>query len=361
MIRLLRSPALSITAPPSASRRRTQGATTLELTVALTAIALAGLISFPTFGASARGAIAGDVHGAGRAVSSRTVPSRTVPSQTEGGGFGAVAPVVAPAAQAGILSSAKAALAAADSSGGAAGVRAAAEAADDFVVPSLDDLHYTVGLDVDQVLAQHDRAFRDIVAHEHGRLASELSLEHYGWDFAEWGIAGANRGEFFRLRSKAVAHYDYLARLEPMPGGPTATRLLREAGARLHIITHRLFGDELDPLVMRQTHRWLRDSRIPFDDISFEGQKARVPAHRYVDDAPHNVESFEAVDRNAVLFEASYNREYQPKGPGTARARNWVEAADVITGDMVEHGLLLPRARAQLIREVAVRVRAGRP
>lgn len=322
-----------------ASRR---GSSALEATVAVVLVALAGSGAFSLLGGSFGDAVAGGA---------------------DGGAAARPAHPAAPAAQAGLASGL--AHAAAERL-----ARVGAHVADhlphgahaaDETAAALDGLPFTVGVDVDQVLALHDHAFRDLVAHVLRRPKRELPIDHYSWDFSEWGLAGANRSEFERIRALGVTHHDYLARLRPMPGGATALGLLRDAGARVHIITHRLFGDHFDHLVRAQTHDWFSVNHIPFDALSFEGVKTRIPAHRYVDDSPRNIAAFEAAGRKAVMFEAPYNREVPLGSPHTVRAKNWAEAADTVAGDMVEHGLILPRERSELVREVKARVERGLP
>ena len=89
---------------------------------------------------------------------------------------------------------------------------------------------------------------------------------------------------------------------------------------------------------MSDTVNWLDESRIPYRDICFLGDKPEVGAHLYIDDAPHNVDALRAAGNDVIVFEQPYNTDLD--GP---RASGWVEVEDLVLDAMAAHSSVQPQ------------------
>ena len=171
---------------------------------------------------------------------------------------------------------------------------------------------FTLGVDLDGVVADHTRRFRDILAEIRGVDPEALPLER-SWDFAEWGLAP---GEYAHLHRVAVMEYDMFRTMEPIDGAADALWRLSDAGVWIRIITHRLYVNWGHEKAVGDTAAWLDANRIPYRDLCFLGAKPEADADAYIDDAPHNVEQLRALGNTMIVFDQPYNRSL----PGLVRA-----------------------------------------
>ena len=181
---------------------------------------------------------------------------------------------------------------------------------------------FTLGVDLDGVVADHTRRFRDILAEIRGIEPETLPLDR-SWDFAEWGLAP---GEYSELHRLAVMEYDMFRTMEVIDGAADALWRLSDAGVWIRIITHRLYVNWGHEKAVGDTAAWLDAHRIPYRDLCFLGAKPEADADAYIDDAPHNVEQLRTLGNIAIVFDQPYNRSLA--GP---RAASWVEVEAIVS------------------------------
>lgn len=184
---------------------------------------------------------------------------------------------------------------------------------------------FVLGVDLDGVVADHTRRFRDILAELRGVDPAIYPLER-SWDFAEWGLAP---GEYSELHRIAVMEYDMLRTMEVIDGAADALWRLSDAGVWIRIITHRLYVNWGHDKAIADTAAWLDIHRIPYRDICFLGAKPEVEADAYIDDAPHNIEQLREHGNTVIIFDQPYNRRL-----AGLRAREWTEVEGIV-GDLV--------------------------
>ncbi len=181
---------------------------------------------------------------------------------------------------------------------------------------------FVLGVDLDGVVAEHTRRFRDILADIRGVDPEVYPLER-SWDFAEWGL---EPGEYADLHRIAVMEYDMFRTLDVIPGAADALWRLSDAGVWIRIITHRLYVNWGHDKAIADTAAWLDIHRIPYRDICFLGAKPEVEADAYIDDAPHNVEQLRAHGNTVIIFEQPYNRTMEG-----LRAHDWSDVEAIVS------------------------------
>jgi 5'-nucleotidase len=181
---------------------------------------------------------------------------------------------------------------------------------------------FVLGVDLDGVVADHTRRFRDILADIRGVDPEVYPLER-SWDFGEWGMAP---GEYAEMHRIAVMEYDMLRTMDVIPGAADALWRLSDAGVWIRIITHRLYVNWGHDKAIADTAAWLDMYRIPYRDLCFLGAKPEVEADTYIDDAPHNIEQLRQHGNTVIIFDQPYNRSL----PGR-RAHDWVEVESMVT------------------------------
>jgi len=177
-------------------------------------------------------------------------------------------------------------------------------------------------VDLDGVVADHTRRFREILAEIRGVDPESYTLDR-SWDFGEWGLAP---GEYAELHRVAVMEHDMLRTMEVIPGAADALWRLSDAGVWIRIITHRLYVNWAHDKAIADTAAWLDLHRIPYRDLCFLGAKPEVEADAYIDDAPHNIEQLRDDGNTVIIFDQPYNRSL----PGR-RAHDWAEVETYVT------------------------------
>ena len=186
---------------------------------------------------------------------------------------------------------------------------------------------FVLGVDLDGVVADHTRRFREILADIRGVDPEMYPLER-SWDFGEWGLAP---GEYADLHRIAVMEYDMLRTMNVIPGAADALWRLSDAGVWIRVITHRLYVNWGHDKAIGDTAAWLDIHRIPYRDICFLGAKPEVEADAYIDDAPHNIEQLREHGNTVIIFEQPYNR-----GLDGLRARDWAEVESIVSDLVAE-------------------------
>jgi 5'-nucleotidase len=182
---------------------------------------------------------------------------------------------------------------------------------------------FILGVDLDGVVADHTRRFRDIMAEIRAVDPETMPLER-SWDFAEWGFAPDEYATYHRV---AVMEHDMFRTMELVDGAADALWRLSDAGIWIRIVTHRLYVNWGHEKAVGDTAAWLDAQRIPYRDLCFLGAKPEVEADCYIDDAPHNIEQLRAKGKTVIAFAQPYNRDIDG-----LRAESWAEAEEIILG-----------------------------
>ena len=184
------------------------------------------------------------------------------------------------------------------------------------------DAQFILGVDLDGVVGDHTRRFREILADLRGIDPETLPLER-SWDFHEWGLGPDEYAEYHRV---AVMRYDMFRTMPVMDGAVDALWRLSDAGVWIRIITHRLYVHWGHEKAIADTAAWLDEARVPYRDLCFLGAKPQVEADAYIDDAAHNVRQLRDAGNTVIVFDQPYNRNL----PGP-RARSWAEVEEIVT------------------------------
>lgn len=188
-----------------------------------------------------------------------------------------------------------------------------------------------IGIDIDAVCADHNEEFKKYVAEYLNIDASELG-DVQDWDYASWGL---DRETFLHIHPDAVRR-GMFRDMKPMPRVAETIKSLTKAGAKIRIITHRLYINDNHQEAVKQTAEWLDLNNIPYHDLCMIEQKSHVNADIYIDDSPFNVNVLrEQTGKPVIVFDQLYNRDI----PGP-RASSWSEIPEIIVNETgrVHHG-----------------------
>lgn len=161
------------------------------------------------------------------------------------------------------------------------------------------------GVDLDGVCADFYGRMREIAAEWFEQRVEDLS-EEVSYGLPEWGVR--NEDEYESLHRFAVTQRELFKTTPMIPGARKYLRLLSDEGARIRIITHRLFIHYFHNLAVSQTIDWLDQNGIPYWDLCFMKQKEQVGADVYVDDSPENVNRLRGKNLYTICFANSTNR-----------------------------------------------------
>ncbi|MFN3257640.1 MAG: 5' nucleotidase, NT5C type [Ilumatobacter sp.] len=181
---------------------------------------------------------------------------------------------------------------------------------------------FILGVDLDGVVADHTRRFRDILADIRG-VDPEIYPLQRSWDFGEWDLGPDEYADYHRI---AVMEHDMFRTMPMIEGAADALWRLSDAGVWIRIITHRLYVHWGHEKAVADTAAWLDANRIPYRDLCFLGAKPQAEANAYIDDAPHNVAELRAHGNTVIVFDQPYNA-----GVDGPRARSWVEVEEIVS------------------------------
>ena len=182
---------------------------------------------------------------------------------------------------------------------------------------------FILGVDLDGVVADHTRRFREIYAELIGVDPTSLTLDR-SWNFREWGLDEERYAEYHRI---AVMEHDMFRTMPLIDGAADTLWRLSDAGVWIRIITHRLYVHWGHEKAVADTAAWLDTHRIPYRDLCFLGAKPQVEADVYIDDAPHNIDQLRAAGNTVITFSQPYNRSVV----GGLRADSWSEVETIVT------------------------------
>ncbi len=178
-----------------------------------------------------------------------------------------------------------------------------------------------VGVDLDGVCADFYGRMREITAEWFECTVEDLP-ESVSYGLTEWGV---RPDKYESLHRFAVLQRSLFETSPMIPGARKYLRRLSDEGARIRIITHRLFVFYFHKAAVSQTVGWLDHHGIPYVDLCFMKEKDQVGAHIYIEDSPGNVESLRERGHPVICFGNSTNTLVAPP-----RATSWEQVYRLI-------------------------------
>jgi 5'(3')-deoxyribonucleotidase len=172
-----------------------------------------------------------------------------------------------------------------------------------------------LGVDLDGVCADFYTRIREIAAEWFERREEDLTAD-VSYGLAEWGVATAEQYE--SLHRFAVTQRSLFKTAPVIPGARKRLRQLSNEGARIRIITHRLFIHYFHRDAVAQTIDWLDHNGIPYWDLCFMKEKEQVGADIYIEDSPGNIERLRGKGCYTICFANSTNQSI-----AAPRAKSW--------------------------------------
>lgn len=179
-----------------------------------------------------------------------------------------------------------------------------------------------IGVDLDGVCSDFYGRMREIAAEWGESNLDELTV-NVSYGLPEWGIK--TQDQYQSLHRFAVTQRNLFMTSPMIPGARKYLRRLSDEGARIRIITHRLFIHYFHNAAVSQTIDWLDKYGIPYWDLCFMKAKEQVGADIYVEDSPENVRNLRAKGLFTICFANSTNRDIEQP-----RAVSWEETYHLI-------------------------------
>jgi beta-phosphoglucomutase-like phosphatase (HAD superfamily) len=183
-----------------------------------------------------------------------------------------------------------------------------------------------VGVDLDGVCADFYGRMREIAAEWFECRVEDLS-KNVSYGLSEWGVDPAKYDSLHRF---AVLQRGLFETSPMIPGARKYLRRLSDEGARIRIITHRLFVFYFHKAAVSQTVGWLDHHGIPYVDLCFMKEKEQVGANIYIEDAPKNVEALRLGGHKVICFGNSTNTHI-----GDPRATSWEEVYRLVLAQSI--------------------------
>lgn len=179
-----------------------------------------------------------------------------------------------------------------------------------------------IGVDLDGVCADFYGRMREIAAEWFECSINDLT-EEVSYGFREWGVRSDE--QYSSLHRFAVTQRGLFETTPMIHGARKYLRKLSDEGARIRVITHRLFIHYFHKTAVSQTIDWLDRNGIPYWDLCFMKQKEQVGADLYIEDSPGNVESLRKKGLLTICFGNSTNVTI-----AEPRVKSWKEAYEMI-------------------------------
>lgn len=161
-----------------------------------------------------------------------------------------------------------------------------------------------IGIDLDGVAYNFDASLKHYLVENEGFDPADLP-DPEGWHFYrdQWGMTDE---EFAAHCSKGVDAGVVFLHGDPHAGTADALRRLKAAGHTLHVVTHRTYGTRS----VQNTMEWLQRHGIPFDTITFSGDKTLMEVDAFIEDNTDNYDALEAAGRMPFLIDRPWNRHH---------------------------------------------------
>ena len=172
-----------------------------------------------------------------------------------------------------------------------------------------------IGVDLDGVCADFYSRMREIAAEWFECHIDKLTPD-VSYGLPEWGIK--DEEQYASLHRFAVTQRELFKTAPMIYGARKYLRQLSDDGARIRVITHRLFIHFFHKMAVEQTIDWLDLYGIPYWDLCFMKEKEQIGADVYIDDTPSNVEQLRAKGLYTICFANSTN-----KNIAEPRAKSW--------------------------------------
>lgn len=166
-----------------------------------------------------------------------------------------------------------------------------------------------IGLDLDGVIYDFGSAFRKFLIEQRG-WDPKWCTEPTRWEFYEdWGL---NLEGFKRLCHVAADSNRLWCVYGVLGGASVKEHLLRlkNAGHTIHIITHRGFGSHR-AISSLETSRWLCLHEIPYDTLTFCGDKTIIKTDFMIEDNVDNYVALEKSGCQSVLINRPWNSQLE--------------------------------------------------
>ncbi|MDH7598409.1 MAG: hypothetical protein QHH07_02070 [Sedimentisphaerales bacterium] len=143
-----------------------------------------------------------------------------------------------------------------------------------------------IGVDLGGFCADYYGRMREIVAEWFGKSPQDLP-EDVGFGLWEWGVR--DNEEYKRVHRFAFTEKQLFETMRMIPGARTWLGRLSDKGARIRIITNRLYVGYCHRNTINQTVKWLDANGIPYWELCFLKQKTYVSADLYVEDSKEQI------------------------------------------------------------------------
>lgn len=165
---------------------------------------------------------------------------------------------------------------------------------------------YVLGLDLDNTVADYTDGLRNYMITRYGYTVDDLP-EPVNYSFARTPWPFESTADYIDTHMAAVADGLY-RHLEPLEGAIEAIHALKDEGVHVHVVTHRLMRNKTYQRVVADTVEWLDYVGLPYHSLGFTGQKERIRAHSYAEDAPENIEAIRASGLKVFTYDRLYNQ-----------------------------------------------------
>lgn len=177
-----------------------------------------------------------------------------------------------------------------------------------------------VGVDLDGVLYDFPGSMRAFLTEGLYDRPEDLFPEPTRWEFYEdWGYS---QDEFHQLVLQGCTAGVVFTHGDPYPGTVEALRRLVDAGHTIHIVTHR------PAYAHTATKEWLWAHDIPYDTLTFSGDKTSVPTDYFIDDKPENYHALVPTTTRVMLMGRPWNQ-----GVAARRAESMDHFVDAVLGN----------------------------
>lgn len=155
-----------------------------------------------------------------------------------------------------------------------------------------------VGVDLDGCVYDFIGSLREYI-HRTYAVPCEQMPPPTRWEFYEdWGYTLDDYRSLAHEGSDAGIVFGWG---RPLPGSRHVLRSLARTGHSLHVVTARDFGDQ--EAMKERTRAWLGRHRIPFDTLTFSGDKTLISTDAFIDDHPGNVDALREVGCEGWLLD----------------------------------------------------------